>query len=787
MATVTASGVQEGRAATSRRALVGAIFAAFLIRMVVVCCVYRYLPDADKLYERFGWETGWIARALASGHGFSSPFYVRSGPTAMVSPLYTALLAGVFRLFGIYTLTSAFVILSINSLFSSLTCIPVYYSAKYSLGLRGAKLASWAWAVYPLAIYFSAGRVWEYSLTSLLFTACFCISLRIQTSSKWIAWLGFGLLWGITANSNPAVLSTLPFLLILALWKVNKAGGRWLLYGSLTSIGVIAALMPWTIRNYRVLHVLCPVRDNLWSNIYVGNIEDNLANRYPFLRTDDPSTNSAQLRKFLEEGEVAYFGDRKAQAIEFIRHNPQSVGIASLRRVVMYWTGYWSFSRSYLEEEPTELPLMFMLICVTGFMARGVSRFWRENRSEGFPYFILIAIFPLTYYLTLALMDYRQPIEPEVMILVIAGMFPFRSTKPGEWLGAERARSGNKGYNDPVQLITRNHLRENRQEFLPARQEHFLEDLFWQDEESGNQRCPLCAGKFHVRLRQVERSVNRGSFDVLRCDRCGLGKTHPVPSDLAPYYENYHGGRHGVTDQRCVKRRISILSSAMRERQPGMLLDIGCGDGSFLLAARKSGWSVQGTEFNPLAARQSGIDVVTDLGEIPDTPHFDCITLWHSLEHLHDPLATLRSIRSRLHPSGVLLISVPDIEGIQAKLFGRRWFHLDVPRHLYHFSRTSLSALLRATGFSPVQRWHQEFEYDLIGWPQSALNCFLATPDVFFNLLMGRSPRCSAVEKVTSYIGGALLTGLAVPLVAMGSLMNRGATLIVAAHPCETQ
>lgn len=434
MATVTASGVQEEHTTTSRKALYSAILVAFLIRMVVVCCVYRYLPDADKLYERFGWETGWVARAIASGHGFSSPFYVPSGPTAMVPPLYTVLLAGVFRLFGIYTLTSAFIILSINSLFSSLTCIPVYFSAKYSLGLRGANYASWAWAVYPFAIYFSAGRVWEYSLTSLLFTICFCFSQRIHASSKWIAWLGFGLLWGITANSNPAVLSTLPFLLILALWKVKKVGGRWLLYGSLTSIGVIAALTPWTVRNYRELHLLCPIRDNLWSNIYVGNIQDNIPDRYPFLRTIDPSTNPDQLQKFLKEGEVAYFADRKMQAVEFIRYHPLLVGIASLRRFVMYWTGYWSFSREYMESEPTELPLMFMLICVTGFMARGVRRFWRGNRSEGLPYFVLIAIFPLTYYLTLALMDYRQPIEPAVIVLVIAGMFPFKSSKTSEWI-----------------------------------------------------------------------------------------------------------------------------------------------------------------------------------------------------------------------------------------------------------------------------------------------------------------------------------------------------------------
>lgn len=314
-----------------------------------------------------------------------------------------------------------------------------------------------------------------------------------------------------------------------------------------------------------------------------------------------------------------------------------------------------------------------------------------------------------------------------------------------------------------------------------------MEDLSWQDVDSSVKRCPLCAGKLYVRLRKVEDPSSRDSFDVLRCDSCGLGKTFPVPSDLAPYYENYHGGRHGATAQRCVKRRISIVGDTTRAQTPGMMLDIGCGDGSFLLAARKCGWRVQGTEFNPYAARQRGLDVVTDICEIPDTSVFDCITLWHSLEHLRDPLSTLRSIRSHLFPTGVLLIAVPDIDGIQAKLFARKWYHLDVPRHLYHYSKTSLSALLQATGFCPVQWRHQEFEYDLIGWLQSALNCFLPTPNVLINMLMGRSPRCGAAEKVTSCISGAVLTGLAVPLVAMGSLINRGATLIVAAHPCDFQ
>jgi SAM-dependent methyltransferase len=312
--------------------------------------------------------------------------------------------------------------------------------------------------------------------------------------------------------------------------------------------------------------------------------------------------------------------------------------------------------------------------------------------------------------------------------------------------------------------------------------EQLLEDLPLQCLNSSDEKCPLCAGAFRVSLSKIRCSPGKGTFDVLQCENCGLGMTDPMPSDLASYYENYHGGRHGATVQHCIQRRLSLVSKTTRARNPGMILDIGCGDGSFLLEAQRNGWVVLGTELNPHAARQAGLDVVTDISEIPETTVFDCITLWHSLEHLRDPLGTLNTVRRHLSPTGVLLIAVPDYDGMQARLFGRNWLHLDIPRHLYHYCGSSLPALLTATGFRLAHRWHQEFEYDLIGWSQSALNYLLPTPNVFMNLLMGRSASCGVAETIANGIGGVLLTGLALPLTALGSLLRRGGTVTVAAH-----
>ncbi|MGO8759133.1 MAG: ArnT family glycosyltransferase [Terracidiphilus sp.] len=416
------------------RLLLPVFAVALAIRMIVVVFGYRDLPDADKFYEQFGWEMGWIARAIAAGHGFSSPYYPWSGPTALESPLYPGLLSLVFRLFGIYSLTSAFVILTINSLLSTLTCIPVYFSAKYALGERPARIAAWVWALYPFAIYFSAGRVWEYSLTGLLFTTCFCIAQRLHQSAKPLAWIGFGALYGLTAHSNPSIMSTLPFLLGFALYQAHREGRRWMLNGAAAMLAFFVVLTPWTIRNYRALGVLCPIRDNIWLEMYADNfgnaINDNTSP--PTCRDRPyPASNPAEMKKYLAMGEIPYLAEKKALSLNDLRNNPHYgfLIVKTLRRVLYYWTGFWSFSAQELSDQPYTPGLAFYITAVTLFMLLGIRALWRADRMALMPYLLLIATFPITYYLTHPMMDYRQPIEPAAIVLAVAGALSLRRAK----------------------------------------------------------------------------------------------------------------------------------------------------------------------------------------------------------------------------------------------------------------------------------------------------------------------------------------------------------------------
>jgi len=423
------------------RQILPALIAAFAIRIVVVIAVYRTLPDADKHYEAFGWEMGWIARALATGHGFSSPYWPWSGPTAIESPLFPGLLSLVFRVFGVYSLTSAFVILTINSLFSTLTCIPVYFSAKYSLGERPARIAAWVWALYPFAIYFSAGRAWEYALTGLLFTTCFCIVQRIHQSTNPWAWIGFGALYGLTGHSNPSIMSTLPFLLGFALWQAHKEGKRWVLNAALTVLAFIAVLTPWTIRNYRAFGAIVPVRDNIWLEFYADDF-GNAINDHTSPPTCDnrpyPASSPVEMQKYLTMGETAYLAEKHAMSINDLRTNPHYgfLIVKTIRRVIYYWTGFWSFSAQELHDQPATPGQVFMVSSVTFFMLIGIVSLWRANHTAAMPYLLLLGIFPITYYLTHPMMDYRQPIEPAVIVFAVAGALTLFRAKARGLVGA---------------------------------------------------------------------------------------------------------------------------------------------------------------------------------------------------------------------------------------------------------------------------------------------------------------------------------------------------------------
>ena len=224
-------------------------------------------------------------------------------------------------------------------------------------------------------------------------------------------------------------------------------------------------------------------------------------------------------------------------------------------------------------------------------------------------------------------------------------------------------------------------------------------------------------------------------FTIVRCRLCGLAQTAPAPTaaELDSYYpRGYHSAtkryRGGMDRVLSLVHRSRIRTMERLLGGTGSVLDMGCGPGVLLNQMRSRGWRVRGTERSPSAAQQARdvfhLDVSAEtVDELIAAGHaFDAVVLWHVAEHLDTPATTLHGIAQMLRPGGLLLIAVPNFASPEARIGRGGWFHLDVPRHLVHFTPATLTAMLTRAGFRPVKVTHLVPEYDLFSFVQTIEN-----------------------------------------------------------------
>lgn len=297
-----------------------------------------------------------------------------------------------------------------------------------------------------------------------------------------------------------------------------------------------------------------------------------------------------------------------------------------------------------------------------------------------------------------------------------------------------------------------------------------------------NMICNICGKVLRESISEAVDPFTCESFSIFTCTCCEAGHTLPCPENVAQYYgASYYGRRHGFTADFRAKQRARIICTLFPKREKLRLLDIGCGDGTFMEKAKQNGWVVSGTEINPDQVIYNKENVCVALEDVYDNAPYDCITLWHSIEHLNDPLETMDHVRNLLHKDGVLLIAVPNSGSVQAKLFGCHWFHFDVPRHLYHFNLKSLKTLLNKTGFVIKNKRYGEVEYDILGWSQSIMNSFLPHPNLFFKILSRKKTGFKKAVDSLIFFMGCVFSAFAIPMVLVERLSENSGTLIVVA------
>jgi len=369
---------------------------------------FRTRPGEDNF--GFGFEMGRVGRSIALGEGFSNPYGGNTGPSAWEPPLYPYLIGGVFKIFGVYTYASAWVLLSINSLFAALTTIPVFLIAHRSFGARVGVWSARAWALNPYVWYWSIHWIWDTTFTPLILALIFWVSLEMEQWPDWRGWMLFGILWGVGALANPAMLAFLPFCGLWIWWRRSRRGLPSLGGVVLSSVVFFLVLSPWLVRNYEVFGRFVFIRDDFGLQFRLGNNQFSDGMLFASLQ---PNLNPSEFDRFRQMGEIAYEADCRRVAFDWIREHPQRFLVISLKRFFYYWNGVprptdstapWDFRSS-------------LFLASSVLVIWGAVRALRRRWPGAWLFAGLIATYPTVYYFVFPHARYRHPIEPELFIL----------------------------------------------------------------------------------------------------------------------------------------------------------------------------------------------------------------------------------------------------------------------------------------------------------------------------------------------------------------------------------
>lgn len=227
-----------------------------------------------------------------------------------------------------------------------------------------------------------------------------------------------------------------------------------------------------------------------------------------------------------------------------------------------------------------------------------------------------------------------------------------------------------------------------------------------------------------------------GKFIVVRCRTCGLMRTNPrlVPESISKYYPDDYGPYVGtrVASEKIksgfkLKKILKIIfgkiydlkTSVIPNIKPGRMLEIGCASGSFLQYMAELGWHVQGIEFSEKAAQEAAkLGYFVHAGPLETAPDpndaFDLIVGWMVLEHLYDPVHSLKKLREWSKPTSWLVLSVPNAGSMEFNFFKNKWYALQLPTHFHHFTPKTIENVLFAGGWKLEKIHHQRVISNLI-------------------------------------------------------------------------
>ena len=386
-------------------------FVALALRVGYILIAHTYKIKGLEDNFAFGWEMGRIARAIVNGRGFADPFGAPTGATSWEPPLYPYLIAGVFHIAGVYSNASALILLTINSIFSALTCIPIFVIARKCFSEKVAVWSAWMWALLPFVMFYSTRWIWETSLAALLLTDLFWLTLQLEEVGGFTLWLGFGVLWGVAALTNTSLIAFLPASGLWAWYRRSRLRKKSLGGVVLASVFFVATIAPWLARNYEVFGKFVFIRSNFGAELRLGNGPGAEGLWMQWLH---PTQSVLEMRRYEQLGELRYVAARKHEAVEWIRADYPRFLWVSVRRFIYYWGGL---------PRPGVSPLVGFKNSV--FLASSILAFWglrraiRKKQRSAWLFFWLVLSCSFVYYVVFPHPRYRHPIEPELLILIV--------------------------------------------------------------------------------------------------------------------------------------------------------------------------------------------------------------------------------------------------------------------------------------------------------------------------------------------------------------------------------
>lgn len=247
--------------------------------------------------------------------------------------------------------------------------------------------------------------------------------------------------------------------------------------------------------------------------------------------------------------------------------------------------------------------------------------------------------------------------------------------------------------------------------------------------------CVCCGATMSAHFTKKE-------FDIERCSQCGLMSVKNVPQDLAPFYaEGYFTGdvsldgymdydQEKEVSRKIYTRYLEVMEKFLGKNTPHSLFELGCATGFFLDIAQTRGWYARGADISEYAvaeAQRKGLHVVSGTVEtMPASPEFGAVVMQDVIEHVKDPVDTIRRAWNMLSPGGLFVLTTPDAGSLWARMWGKRWHAFVPPQHLFYFSQANLVALVERQGFENVHAAHHgkwftlpyimRLLYSWVGW-----------------------------------------------------------------------